>query len=67
MAAPLLDQLISPPKQVIGGGEYDRQEARKAIKEKRAKPLIPPPMNPRYKFKNDRRNYNHTGNIRPWR
>ncbi|MBS4168974.1 hypothetical protein PARA125_001625 [Parachlamydia sp. AcF125] len=55
MAAPLLDQLTRSPKQVMADGGYDRQEARKVIKEKGAKPLILPPKNARYKFKNDER------------
>lgn len=55
MTKPLLDQVPGCVKQVIADGGYDRKEAREEIRKKKAKALIPPPKNAKYKgTKNER-------------
>lgn len=49
MTKSLLDQVPGRIKEVIGDGGYDRNEARNEIRKKKAKALIPPPKNARYK------------------
>lgn len=49
MTKPLLDQVPGRIKRVIADGGYDRSEARDEIRKKKAKALIPPPKNARYK------------------
>jgi len=51
----LLEQIPGRIKQVIGDGGYDRKTARKAIKDRGANPLVPPPRNARYRNSNDER------------
>jgi hypothetical protein len=55
MTGTLLDQLKSPAQEVLADGGYDRQEARKTIKAKKGKPVIPPPKNAKYKGVGDER------------
>lgn len=45
----LLDQIPISPKKVLADGAYDRKQAREAIRERKAEPLIPPPKNARYR------------------
>lgn len=49
MTKPLLDQISGRIKQVMADGGYDKEEAREAIKRRKAKGVIPPPRNARYK------------------
>jgi len=51
----LLDQIPCSPKEVLADGAYDRKGSRQAIRDRKAKPLIPPPKNARYKNSEDER------------
>ena len=55
MTQALLDQAGNSVKTVIADGAYDRSNARDVIKKNKARALIPPARNARYKGKNDER------------
>jgi hypothetical protein len=55
MVTSLLEQVKERPSKVLADGAYDRQESRKAIKARKADPIVPPPRNAKYAFKNDER------------
>lgn len=55
MVTSLLSQMKKRPSRVLADGAYDKQEAREAIKAGKADPIIPPPRNAKYAFKNDER------------
>jgi hypothetical protein len=55
MTEPLLNQISGRIKQVMGDGGYDKEEAREAIRRRKAKGIIPPPRNARYKGNNNER------------
>ena len=55
MIQPLLDNLPATVKVVIADGAYDGVNARDAIRQKKARALIPPPKNARYRGLDDER------------
>jgi hypothetical protein len=55
MTEELLKQIPGKIKCVIADGGYDKKQSREAIRKRKARQLIPPPQNARYKGNNDER------------
>lgn len=55
LTSSLLDQIPGSPEEVLADGAYDRAQSRKAIKDRNAKSLIPPPKNAKYRGSEDER------------
>ena len=55
VTSPLLNQVPKGVKIVIGDGAYDKRQAREAIKQKGATPLVIPPRNAKYRGLEDER------------